>query len=77
MNKCKNCKYYKAKDDKQNFGNCNCKKIQYSENLSEKDETDDMLIYWDYELYSAGFEVGKNFGCIHFKKKDNLEKEKR
>ena len=27
----------------------------------------DLLTYWDYEGYSAGFETGENFGCVHFK----------
>lgn len=29
----------------------------------------DGLGYWDCEDYSAGFETGKDFGCIHWEKK--------
>ena len=77
MNKCKKCKFYKPYKEenfyskeyynrKRNFGECTCKKFQYSE-CKKKKKTDDMLLYCDSECYSASFEVGKNFGCIHFK----------
>ena len=73
MDKCKDCKYFKPyekyysfEEYKKDFGECKCKKFQYTEVIDQEEITDDMLLYWDYESYSAGFEVGKNFGCIHF-----------
>lgn len=30
----------------------------------------DSLIYWDKSSYSASFQTGPDFGCIHGKKKD-------
>lgn len=73
MKKCKNCKYWKKHTEEynnKNFGECYCKKIEYSEDISNKEITDDMLLYWDCECYSADFETGQNFGCIHFEKND-------
>lgn len=73
MNKCKNCKYWlrNTKEfETKDFGECTCKKFQYEDIFREKKTTDDMLLYADYEGYSASFETGQNFGCIHFKEKD-------
>lgn len=66
---CKNCKHYVAPrgdDKKDDLGECNCNKFFYDNN--ELRPLNDKLEYWDYEGYSAGFYVGKNFGCIHFNK---------
>lgn len=81
MNRCKNCKYFQhdynndyswKEKYEYNYGECRCNKFEYEEtyNYEEKKETD-KLLYYDYESYSAGFFVGKDFGCIHFKKADN------
>lgn len=32
---------------------------------------EDGLRYWDYEGYSAGFDTGENFGCIHWLKRES------
>ena len=67
---CKNCGYfeesldYKAKDDRHN---CNCPNFVYTGNNDNGYPLGNKLGYWDYESFSAGFEVGSNFGCIHFK----------
>ena len=66
---CKNCKYFKRHEDSaysSKFGNCICSKFIYGsayENTKKADE----LFYEDYESYMAFFEVGENFGCIHWK----------
>jgi len=69
--KCKNCKYYKKPkndyDIERDLGKCTSPKFVYECNNNKP--LNDMLAYWDYESYSAGFNVGKNFGCIHFTNK--------
>lgn len=72
MNTCKNCKYFKRNKDNyrsEKYGECSCDKFAYDSWISEKEETD-KLFYWDYEDYSANFNVGENFGCIHFEEKE-------
>ena len=74
---CKNCKYFKRHENSvfsSKFGNCTCSKFIYGSAFehTEKEKNDfsekaDELLYEDYEGYSAGFEVGENFGCIHWK----------
>lgn len=74
MNICKNCEYYKKYRDKRVFGQCKCKKFLNANKLSwNYRRKKDTLEYWDYECYSCGFDVGEEFGCIHFTEK---EKEK-
>lgn len=78
-NKCKNCKYFERNKEEyccNKYGNCNCTKFVYGSSFIHNDsryndyneEKADELLYKDYEGYSAGFEVGENFGCIHFEK---------
>ncbi len=76
---CKNCIFWNndeeiygiTKESKNylNFGTCSNKKFIYT-NEYELNETKitDVLIYWDYEGFAAGFSTGKDFGCKHFKK---------
>jgi len=60
MDTCKTCKYWRRKAYR---GTCKCPKfVEYTAGMLEQNDT---LIYWDYEGYSAGFDVGKDFGCIH------------
>lgn len=70
---CKNCKYYFKFVDKpykpQKYGDCNCEKFEYEEYGNYKN-IKDKLVYSDYEGYSAYFYVGEEFGCIHWKQKD-------
>ena len=56
---CKNCKH---RDEK---GYCLNEKV--SEEFGQ-DGRDDSLIY-DYQE-SGGFQVGDNFGCVHFRRHD-------
>ena len=68
---CKDCKYYNEmprRHDEVNHGRCDSKKFVESNNHISGD---DALYYWDYESYSAEFEVGEMFGCIHFKIKES------
>lgn len=44
-------------------GRCDSDKFIYDEDTKPPM---DGLRYWDYEGYSAGFEVGEHFGCIHW-----------
>jgi len=68
---CKNCKYYKAPKTRlgkiEDSGSCRCKKFVYNNNMDDIYPLNDKLEYYDYESYQAGFYVGQNFGCIHFK----------
>lgn len=69
QNLCINCKYWVRNDDNYSnkfFGMCSSDKFIYED--SDKNPKD-ALVYWDYEGYSAGFETGENFGCIHFTNK--------
>ena len=74
MNKCKNCKYFQRNDDKNSnnkYGECKSDKFIYGESSDDNNESkSDKLFYMDYEWYNAFVEVGENFGCIHFKKKN-------
>lgn len=75
MSLCKDCKYFIKNQggfiDK-NYGKCNCKKFVYDGFSNDPDyNITDQLIYGDYESYNAFFEVGDDFGCIHFKKRRN------
>lgn len=83
MNKCKNCKYFKINTNNdikpyqvpyknENYGSCSCEKFIYGY-TNYKDTNNvptDNFYYEDYESYCADFEVGKDFGCIHFKKEE-------
>ncbi len=62
--KCKDCKYFKLSKYEDGDNDCSSPKFVY-----EDRESDDQLVYADYEGYSAGFSVGPNFGCIHFEPK--------
>jgi len=55
---CKNCTHWEK-------NNCDCDKFVYE---GYDEPPIDGLVYWDYESYSAGFETGEQFGCIHFKR---------
>ena len=78
---CKNCKYWarhNANYYNDKFGRCNNgKKFRYGDawdicdNKSNACKKNDELYYEDYESYSADFETGENFGCIHWEKKDD------
>ena len=61
MKRCKSCKFYKP-DDGDSYGKCESPKFEYF----DKPETDDGVSYMDYEMYSAWFAVGKDFGCVHY-----------
>lgn len=74
--KCKNCKYFIRNNIDNGWGNnkygsCNCDKFVYGGSYEkEKVGQNDRLFYEDFESYSAGFEVGENFGCIHWEKNE-------
>lgn len=52
------------------YGYCNNSKFVYT---GDGDKTpEDGLGYWDCESYKAGFQTGENFGCIHFKEREDV-----
>jgi len=75
MIRCKECKYWNK-----DTWMCSCDKFIYGGDYGlglvctldfhrNEEKFQDMLIYEDYECYSANFVVGPNFGCIHGVKK--------
>lgn len=67
MNTCKDCKFWTSPSSQKwlvNRGDCsNPKFLNANENPKAQS---DSLYYWDYEGYSCGFNVGPDFGCIHW-----------
>jgi hypothetical protein len=70
MNRCKNCANFTHYSDSWDVeyrgahaGVCRSDKFLYSDSPQV---ARDGLRYWDFEGYSAGFEVGEAFGCIHW-----------
>lgn len=75
MNICKSCTFWERYGDAGDIeyhgahaGMCKCDRFVDANDTSEKVPKDG-LRYWDYEGYSAGFETGEDFGCIHWKGK--------
>ena len=79
---CKDCKFYKKDgideiwDDNYSKvlkeivrGECYNEKFRFDYNLKEEDE----FVYYDSEFYKGGFYVGELFGCLHFKKKEDIQ----
>ena len=68
MIKCKECKFWDKNDvvvsdlPKGDYGSCSSDGFNYQIAIGDRK---DMLIYADYEGYSAGFMTGEEFGCIH------------
>lgn len=76
---CKDCMYYQENTERyerKQYGKCCNEKFIYDSWLNDNEEDEvrknnDCLLYADYEGYSASFEVGENFGCVHFKRREN------
>ena len=62
---CENCKFWKQEKDKI-YGLCNNENFVYQFENKEDPKKEDILIYWDSEMYGAGFKTGRKFGCKHF-----------
>ena len=74
MGRCKDCKYFKRHEkewETTTFGDCKCDKFIYDTWGASENSATDLVYYWDGEGYTADFEVGENFGCVHF---ENLAK---
>ena len=74
-NRCGTCKHwcrYKEKFDRdyhgEHAGLCGNKVFVEGANPGK-----DGLAYWDHEGYSAGFNTGENFGCVHWVVNDALQ----
>ena len=70
MNRCKDCRYFshvKGEIYSKSFmGDCSRRdKIAHE----DADGCSDVLVYWAGDDYGGGFEVGEDFGCVHWKKK--------
>lgn len=70
MNTCEGCKNFSADDLYIGFGECLLMGDYNRFKFMPKDRTAelDRCYGWDYEGYSAGVYVGKDFGCIHWEK---------
>ena len=67
---CKNCRWFKNR-------NCHSGKIVYTgSNKWGEIMPEDGIGYYDSEDYSAGCEVGPEFGCIHFTRRPEKEERK-
>lgn len=70
---CDKCEHWTLESDRFDIekdggdyrGGCGCEKFSY-----EGPNTEDGLVYWDYDGESAGFQTGPKFGCVHFKKRN-------
>jgi hypothetical protein len=73
---CKNCKYYTKIYEF--YGACSNQKMEYEsafcyekiKRIKNSEIEKDKVFYMDYEGYSADIDVGEEFGCIHFEKKE-------
>jgi hypothetical protein len=70
LGRCGTCKHWKRYTEKfdveyhgAHAGTCESDKFVYYEGSKTPI---DGLRYWDYEGYSAGFDTGESFGCIHW-----------
>lgn len=75
-NVCKNCKYYTGYKytpfKERTKGTCDCDKFVDANNKNYcEDPLNDRLEYWEDDDRGCGvsFNVGENFGCIHFETK--------
>jgi hypothetical protein len=70
---CKNCQWYEAKKHQYRaiYGGCKNKYFQYGGRMEDEEYPVEAngLLYWDVDSYGAGFDVGENFGCIHWEEK--------
>lgn len=74
---CENCKHWirnKESYQSKKYGRCNCESFEYGSSFHYGKEDNKItindnskLLYQDHDNYSADFETGENFGCIHFK----------
>ncbi|NNK92786.1 MAG: hypothetical protein HKP41_00400 [Desulfobacterales bacterium] len=62
---CENCKYWAHPKNDHDYGVCSSDKFIYQGDIG-KDLPLDLLTYGDYDGYSAFFETGSKFGCIHW-----------
>lgn len=69
---CKNCAFFKYDRNTENKHECLNPHFKYTGDFYTEPNSDD-LSYSDYEGYSASFNVGENFGCIHWKQKERLQ----
>lgn len=67
--KCRDCAYWRRHTEKHHWQSSKlCAGTCSSEKWVESSACPgDGVQYWDYESFSAGFETGEDFGCIHFK----------
>lgn len=77
---CKNCKFWKRLEKSEvapsadcRFGRCSSVKFIYECDAphSQFAGDADVLLYEDYEGWSADFVTGEDFGCIHYSGEEN------
>lgn len=68
--RCRTCEHWRRHRDAldvvnhgEHAGLCGSSKFAYG---CSSQTPRDGLQYWDYEGYSAGFETGEDFGCVHW-----------
>lgn len=77
MGKCKDCRHFKMKPEKNDRGSCDLMG-DYNDVIDRYEYSDGTVVFgndraygWDAEGYAAGVTVGINFGCIHFSSAKN------
>ena len=71
LGRCGTCKHWRRYTEKfeveyhgKHAGTCNSNQFVYDEGRPQPPQAG--LRYWDYEGYSAGFDTGEDFGCVHW-----------
>lgn len=68
LGRCGTCKHWQRYTEafdmiynEAHAGTCNSDRFVYDKKTPENG-----LHYWGYDSYSAGFDTGENFGCVHW-----------
>jgi len=62
QDRCITCRHWTRNGESETSGKCGSSKFVYGFSGFPKDS----LCYWDHEGYSAGFDTGEDFGCVHW-----------
>ena len=71
--RCENCKHWTRDPVSLLEAHGDCALMEDSNDVSLKSLDDARVYAWDYEGYTAGTYVGKNFLCMHFQSKGEKE----
>ena len=71
---CKSCRHWEliTKGAQEGFGECKSEKFIYGY-PGKSEKRGDTLYYEDCETFGAEFVTGPDFGCIHYKKRKEVQ----